>query len=87
LSDQAFNHAVFRDQLYDQRFRSARRKEHLFFDLEMIDQFQLIPVDGALRQLRHILRGRVRGQRPPRHHAQGEPVVVLVRERNQTWIA
>jgi len=87
LRDQAFHRAVFRHQLRDQRHLSACRKQHLLLDLEVIRQFQLIAVRRATRQLRHVLRRRVRGQRSPRHHAQGQPVVMLVRERNQTGIA
>jgi hypothetical protein len=39
----------------DQARWAARRKQHLFFDLEVVRQLQLVPVDHASRQLRKIL--------------------------------
>src|ERR1035438_9903127 len=87
LRNLTLHRAVFRHQERDQGYRAACRKQHLLLDLEMIDEFQFIPVRRAPRQLRHVPWRGVRGQGSPRYYAQGESVMVLVREGNQTGIA
>src|ERR1017187_8823922 len=87
LRNLTLHRAVFRHQERDQGHRAARRKQHLLLDLEMIDEFQFIPVRCAPRQLRYVPWRGVRGQGSPRYYAQGESVMVLVREGNQTGIA
>jgi len=82
--DKGFDPAMIRHQFIDQRHRPTDREEHLLLDFEMVDQLQLVPVDDTLRK---ILNRAIRGQRSPDEDAQRQPVMMLVRERDQTGVA
>src|SRR5262245_14695744 len=64
-----------------------RRKQDALFDLEMVCELELIAIDRLARQLRDIARRGVLAQRAFRQDTERQPIVMLLRERNQAAVA
>jgi hypothetical protein len=85
--DVGFERAVVCEQAVDQRERCAGGEEDLLFDFEMVDKLELIAIDGAPGEFGDVSGRRVGGEGTAREDAEGEPVVVLVGERDEAGIA
>jgi hypothetical protein len=87
FTDHRFHRAVFGDQLGDDRQRPAGREQDLLFDFEMVGDLDVEAIDHLLCDLGESLGRRVRGERASRHDAEGESMLVLMREGDQGGVA